>query len=224
MSDTRPRLEVAVVFALLIAVVWRAGEWLPIPEDAAVALDTTLAVLAAAIVLLAWWRAGVGVEALGLAPSQWRNGWGSLAGFTAAAGAVLVAIGAALGSASLPFERIAWLLDYLPGIAAQQLLMQGFFAPRIEMLAVAVPEQHRPAATIFVTSAAFAALHAPNPALMAGVAIAGAFWIWHFLVHRNLLAVLTSHLVLGAIAMAALGPGPMLNLRVGPGALELLLR
>lgn len=224
MSRTRPGLEVAVVFALLIAVVWRAGEWLPIPEHAAAALDTTLAVLAAAIVLVAWWRAGVGPNALGLAPAQWRGGWGSLAGFTAVGGAVLAAIGAALGSASLPFERIAWLLDYLPGIAAQQLLMQGFFAPRIEMLAGAVPAQHRRAATIFVTTAAFVALHAPNPVLMAGVAIAGAFWIWHFLVHRNLLAVLASHLVLGATAMAALGPGPMLQLRVGPGALELLLR
>ena len=42
--------------------------------------------------------------------------------------------------------------------------------------------------------------------------------------HRNLVAVLVSHFVLGATAMAALGPGPMLKLRVGPGALELLLR
>jgi hypothetical protein len=36
--------------------------------------------------------------------------------------------------------------------------------------------------------------------------------------------VLASHLPLGVTAMAALGPGPMLNLRVGRGALELLLR
>jgi len=221
---SRPGPDVAVVFALLVAVVWRAGAWFPIPERAAVALDATLAVLAAVIVVFAWWRAGIGVRGLGLAPSQWCGGWRPLAGFTAVGGAVLVAIGVALGSASIPFERIAWLLDYLPGIAAQQLLMQGFFAPRIEMLAVAVPARHRRAATIFVTTAAFVALHAPNPALMAGVAIGGAFWIWHFLVYRNLLAVLASHLVLGATAMAALGPGPMLNLRVGPGALELLLR
>jgi hypothetical protein len=215
---------VAVVFVLLLAALWHAGEWLPIPQRAAVALDTALAVLAGAIVLVAWWRVGVGPRGLGLAPAQWRSGWGSLALFTTAGGMSLVAIGAALGSVAVPFERIGWLLDYVPGIAAQQLLMQGFFAPRFEMLAVAVPARRRRFATIGMTSAAFAALHAPNPALMAGVAIAGAFWIWHFLVHRNLLAVLASHLVLGATAMAALGPGPMLNLRVGPGALELLLR
>jgi hypothetical protein len=224
LSRTRPGLEAAVVFALLIAVVWRAGDWLPIPERTAAALDTMLALLATAIVLVAWWRAGVGIHALGLAPSQWGRGWRSIAGFTAVGVVALFAIGAVLGSASVPFERIGWLLDYLPGIVAQQLLMQGFFAPRFSKLVVAVPRQLRRAATIGMTSAAFAALHAPNPVLMVGVAIVGAFWIWHFLVHRNLLAVLVSHLVLGAAAMAALGPGPMLNLRVGPGALELLLR
>ena len=57
---------------------------------------------------------------------------------------------------------------------------------------------------------------------MVGVAPAGAFWVGHFLAHRNLLAVFGSHLVLGVAAMASLGPGPMLNLRVGPGALSLL--
>lgn len=224
MTRERPGLEVAIVFALLLAVVWRVGSWLPISASAANAIGTTLGVFTAAVVVLAWRRAGVGAQALGLAPAQWRNGWSSIALFTGAAAAALVAIGSTLGSASIPFERVAWLLDYLPGIAAQQLLMQGFFAPRFAMLAAAAPAQRGGAATIALTTATFVALHAPNPALMGGVAIAGAFWVWHFLLHRNLIAVLASHLVLGAMAMAALGPGPMLNLRVGPGALELLLR
>jgi len=224
LNRTRPGLEVAAVFALLVAAVWHAAAWLPISPRAVSALDTVLGLLVAAIVLAAWWRARVGLRALGLAPSQWRGGWGSLALFTAAGAAALVAIGAALGSASFAAARIAWLLDYTPGIAAQQLLLQGFFAPRIELLAAALPARRRRVATVGLASAAFVALHTPNPALMGGVAIAAAFWTWHFLVHRNLLAVLSSHLMLGGTAMAALGPGPMLNLRVGPGALELLLR
>jgi hypothetical protein len=36
--------------------------------------------------------------------------------------------------------------------------------------------------------------------------------------------VLASHLLLGAAAMASLGPGPLWNLRVGRGALELMTR
>jgi hypothetical protein len=215
---------VAAEFALLFAVVWRAGEWLPIPQRAGEALDVAFMVLAAVIVLYAWRRTHTGLGELGLAPSQWRGGWGSAAAFTAVAILGLVALGAALGTASVPISRIPWLLQYLPGLAAQQLLMQGFFAPRFETLVGRVPEPHRRAAAIAATTAAFVALHTPNPALMAGVAIAGAFWVWHFLVHRNLPAVLASHLALGITAMAALGPGPMLNLRVGPGALELLLR
>ncbi len=224
MSRPRPGLEVAAVFALLVAMVWQAGAWLPISQQAASVLDTVFGLLVAAIVLVAWWRAGVGLRALGLAPSQWRSGWGSLALFSTAGVAALVVVGAALGSASFAAARIAWLLDYAPGIAAQQLLLQGFFAPRIGTLFAARPARSQRVATVGLASAAFVALHTPNPALMGGVAVAGAFWTWHFLVHRNLLAVLASHLVLGATAMAALGPGPMLNLRVGPGALELLLR
>jgi hypothetical protein len=217
-------LEVAAVFALLVAVVWHAGAWLPISQRAASALDTMFALLVVVIVLVAWWHARVGLHALGLAPSQWRGGWGSLALFTTAGAGALVAIGVALDSASLAAVRIAWLLDYAPGITAQQLLLQGFFAPRIEVLAAGLPARRRRVATVGFASAAFVALHTPNPTLMGGVAVAGVFWTWHFLVHRNLLAVLASHLVLGATAMAALGPGPMLNLRVGPGALELLVR
>lgn len=212
------------VFALLLAMVWHAGAWLPISPRAAAALDTGFGLLVAAIVLVAWWRARVGLRALGLAPSQWRGGWGSIALFTAAGTIALLALGAALGSTSFAAARIAWLLDYAPGIAAQQLLLQGFFAPRIGTLFAALPARSRRVATVGLACAAFVALHTPNPALMGGVAVAAAFWVWHFLVHRNLLAVLASHFVLGATAMAALGPGPMLNLRVGPGALELLLR
>jgi hypothetical protein len=215
---------VAAVFALLFAVVWRVGEWLPIPQRAGRALDVAFMVLAAVIVLDAWRRAHTGLSELGLAPSQWRSGWEPVAISTAVAALALVLLGAALGTASVPLTRLPWLLQYLPGLAAQQLLMQGFFTPRFEVLAGRVPEPHRRRATIAVTTAAFVALHTPNPALMAGVAIAGAFWVWHFLVHRNLPAVLASHLALGVTALAALGPGPMLNLRVGPGALELLLR
>jgi membrane protease YdiL (CAAX protease family) len=77
---------------------------------------------------------------------------------------------------------------------------------------------------VAVATALFALLHAPNLPLMAGVTLAGAFWTAHFLAHRNLLAVVLSHLLLGSAAMASLGPGPLGNLRVGPGALALLVR
>ncbi len=171
-----------------------------------------------------FWRDGIGPRALGMLPAQWGHGWRPMAIFMGTGVAALAVLGAALDTTSLEQLPLSWVLDYAPGIAAQQLLLHGFFAPHIATLALALPAQRRRAVTIGVSSLLFTALHAPNPALMIGVAVASVFWTWHFMVHRNLLAVLGSHLVLGATAMATLGPGPMLNLRVGPGALDLLGR
>jgi len=215
-------VELGAVFVLLLALVWRAGEW--VAPGAAGTLNLLLGVCAAALVLHAWRRTGVTLAALGLARDRLGAGVASAALVSLAGAAALAAAGAALGSLSFGADRFGWLADYLPGIAAQQLLLQGFFAPGIRRLAAPRAGAQRDRVTIAVATAAFVALHAPNPALMLGVALAGAFWIAHFLAHRNLLAVLGSHLVLGVAAMAALGPGPMLNLRVGPGALALLGR
>jgi hypothetical protein len=213
-----------VAFALLLALVWRAGDWIAPTEAIADALDVALAVVLLAIVIGCWWRDGIGPRALGILPPQWGGGWGSMALFLAGGVVALAIAGASLGTASFAKPRLAWLVDYAPGITAQQLLLHGFFAPHVATLARALAPRPRRIATIVFSSAIFVALHAPNPALMIGVAIACAFWTWHFLLHRNLLAVLASHLVLGATAMAVLGPGPMLNLRVGSGAFELLFR
>jgi hypothetical protein len=224
LSRPRPALEVTAVFALLLALVWRVGAWIAPTEAAADVLTPALAVLLAAIIAGSFWRDGIGLRALGMWPAQWGRGWGSIALFISSGVAGLSILGAALGTTSLAQAPFSWLGDYAPGVGAQQLLLHGFFAPHIATLAHALPPRRQRAVTVGVSSVLFVALHAPNPALMVGVGVASVFWTWHFLVHRNLLAVLASHLVLGATAMATLGPGPMLNLRVGPGALELLAR
>jgi membrane protease YdiL (CAAX protease family) len=224
LSRPRPAFEVTAVFALLLALVWRTGARVAPTEAVAGAVTAMLAASIAAIVFGCFWRDGIGLRALGLLPSQWRRGWGSMALFVAAGVAGLATLGAELDTISPAEARLAWLIDYAPGMTAQQVLLHGFFAPHIATIARALPPRARRVVTIAVASALFTALHAPNPALMIGVAIASVVWTWHFLAHRNLLAVLVSHLVLGATAMATLGPGPMLNLRVGPGALELLSR
>jgi hypothetical protein len=207
----------AGVFAALLAIVWRAGAW--IAPGALGAANAALGLLVAVVVIATWRHDGVTLASLGLAPSRWRAGWPSALAFTAAGVLLLAGLGLALGSASLAEARFAWIADYAPGLVAQQLLLQGFFVPGLLALAGG-----RRIAAGTIAAAAFAALHAPNAALMAGVAAAAAFWIPHFLAHRNLLAVAASHLALGTAAMAALGPGPMLNLRVGAGALDLWLR
>lgn len=207
--------ELVAVFALLLAVLWRVG---------GAAGSTVAGIGAAAIVLGSWRHDGATLASLGLAPPAWRNGWASAAFFSLAGIAVLACAGIAIGSASLSAARFAWLADYTLGIAAQQLLLLGFFARGFDAIAADLPERRRGAVAIGGATATFVALHAPNPGLMLGVAIAGVFWVAHFRRHRNLLALLASHLVLGSAAMASLGPGPLWNLRVGAGALARLAR
>jgi hypothetical protein len=215
LSRGRTLAELALVYGLLLAIVWGAG-----PP----ALTSLSGVAIALIVAASWWRSGIGLAALGLAPSRWGRGWRTTLGVSLAGAAALLAAGVALGSAAFARERFDWLGDYALGIVAQQLLLQGFFAPGFARLAAGLAPTRRDAVAIAATALAFAGLHAPNFALVLGVLGPVAFWLVRFRRDRNLPAVLASHLLLGAAAMAALGPGPLLNLRVGVGALELLGR
>jgi hypothetical protein len=213
LSRARTAAELAAVYALLIAMLWRIGG----------AWTTPLCGVAiAAIVLASWRRRRATAAELGLAPRQWGRGWASAAAPTLVGVALLGALGLALGTVSLAEARFSWLGDYALGIAGQQLLLQGFFAPGFAALLGTSGRGDRLA--VGASTAAFVGLHAPNPGLMLGVGAACAFWVLHFQRHRNLLAVLASHLALGLAAMVSLGPGPLWNLRVGAGAFELMTR
>lgn len=219
---TRVGAELAAVFLLLLAIVWRVGA--RIAPGAEGTVGTLLGVAAAAIVLLSWRRRAATLDALGMTPARFGAGLASALLVSALGGLALGIAGLALGTASFGASRFEWMAQYLPGLLAQQVLLQDFFAPGVRSLAAAQPPQRQRVTTVAVATGLFALLHAPNLPLMAGVTLAGAFWTAHFLVHRNLLAVVLSHLLLGSAAMASLGPGPLGNLRVGPGALALLAR
>jgi hypothetical protein len=217
---TRTGAELAAVFLLLLAILWRAGAWLA--PGAAGTVGTLCGVSAAAIVLTSWWQRGATLDALGMAPARACEGLSS-ALLVSVLGAVVLGItGLALGTASFGASRFEWMMQYLPGLLAQQVLLQDFFVPGVRSLAASQPPRRQSITTVAVATGLFALLHAPNLPLMAGVTLAGAFWTSHFLVHRNLFAVVLSHLLLGSAAMASLGPGPLGNLRVGAGALALL--
>ena len=220
MSRARTQGELALVYGLLLGIVWDAGRLF----GGTPLIAILFGVAVAAIVAASWWRNGVTLDALGLAPSRWRHGWALALGVSLLGAGLLVTTGVALGSFVLGAARFAWLADYVPGIIGQQLLLQGFFAPGIARLAADLPPARRNPVAIAVAALAFAGLHAPNPALMVGVLGASVFWLFLFHRDRNLPAVLASHFMLGAAARAALGPGPLLNLRVGAGALALLGR
>jgi hypothetical protein len=219
LSRSRTIAELVSVYALLLAMLWRIGR----PFGADAVATPVCGVAIAAIVFLTWRRTGATRDSLGLAPRGWAAGWPSMIAPTLAGVGLLAAAGLAIGSFSLAEARFSWLGDYALGIAGQQLLYQGFFAPGFASLG-GEDARRRDRFALFGATAAFVGLHAPNPGLMIGVGLAGAFWVSHFRVHRNLPAVLASHLALGLAAMVSLGPGPLWNLRVGAGALDLMNR
>jgi hypothetical protein len=205
--------------------VWRVGEALGAGPDATRAARAALVTGVAAVVVTSLRRTRGGLRAFGLAPAHARLGWGSAAAFTALAAAALAAAGALAGSAStatLGLESPASAASEAGEVLMQQLLLQSFAATRLWEAAAALAPARRLRVAAAAAAALFALLHAPNPGLMALAAAAGAFWTRHFLVHRNLAALVASHLVLAEVAQAALGEGPLLGLRVGAPALEAL--
>jgi hypothetical protein len=211
LNRSQTAAELVAAYALLLALVWQVA-----PRHA-----SALGIALAAVLVASWWRRGATLASLGLSPRTWRSGWRTMLLVSLAGVAALAAIGIALGSASLAGDRFEWLGDYALGIVGQQILLQGLYAPGFD--ALVRPGRRHDAKAIAGATLAFAGLHVPNPWLVVGTLVAGAFWVVHFRRHRNLPAVLASHLLLGAAAMASLGPGPLWNLRVGAGALEWML-
>ena len=125
----------------------------------------------------------------------------------------------ALGSFGDSALSLSWLGDYLPLIAAQQFLLQSYTSNRLWDAGSDLTLAQRHALVIGGTSLLLALAHIPNPLLMIGTGIAALGWTWHFRRYRNLPALIVSHLILGATAMAVLGNGPLLRLRVGLVAL-----
>ncbi len=227
-SDPMAAVEVAAVVILVLLhewVPWRFWGVQPWPKwvDRHVFL-----ILAAAVVVFSFLRLGETREELGLVPmgsgSRWRGGWGSVAVFTAISLGGLVLARCVWGpdaSGSAGAARLSWVAAYVPGLIGQQLALQCFLNNRA-YYAAAGPEPRRRARAVIAGSIVFVLLHAPNPALMAGVTWTGWFWCRHFRIHRNLPALMVSHLLLGIAAMAMLGDGLMLRLRVGRPALKIL--
>ncbi len=212
--------ELAALTLLLLGVVWRL--WELAPDRMQFSLRVAVALGIAALVGLDLWRSRKDGVALGLAPARWRDGWGALGLATLLGGLLLAGLGSALATVSLDAARFGWLRAYVLGLLGQQLLLQCVFNRRIYALAVARASPHPARRAVVVSSGLFAALHAPNPALMIGVLFAGLGWTAHFLRFRNLPALLLSHAALGVAAMVSLGPGLMLDLRVGGPAWERL--
>jgi hypothetical protein len=209
--------QVAVFCVAVLLVLWKAWLLLPGPREHKWIRAVLVTVAAAVTVWSVGWPRPK-LEDLGLARRHAAAGWGAVSLFTLACLAGLALL-AWIEGTTLAWDRARWVPRYVLGAAGQQVLLQVFLTRRVHE---ATGGSVR--ATVAWATGIMVALHAPNPALCAAVLFATPFWVWHFLRHRNLYAVASCHAALGCAAMFFLGKGPLLNLRVGLGALDLLLR
>jgi hypothetical protein len=203
-SHARILAEIAISYALILAVIWS-----PRP------VQRYLWMVAAAAVVAIAYASFEGAKAMGLRITNLlRSLWIVLAALLLAVIAIVVA--ARLGTLRLPGGVIAFIATYCAysvWSGVQQFLLQGFFLVRFLRI---IPNPRYAALT---AASLFALAHLPNPVLAPITLLWGFAACLLFLRYRNLYPLAIAHAILG-ITVAMTIPGHIdHNMRVGLGYL-----
>lgn len=215
-------VEVTLVTLLLAAQIWLAWTWLPVSESLQRVARVGSIVLLVAVIVASFLRVRDSWRDLGLSLHCMKQGWVSIAVFTAIGLAGLIVADVLIPQEQRGSLNFAWLLTYSHGMLGQQLGLQLVLNNRVHRALGGMNEPTRTTVTVIICTIVFTLLHAPNPGLMIVVIPASVLWCWHFRKFHNLPALLCSHFILGGAAMVLLGDGPLLRLRIGPPALRML--
>ena len=204
-SKRRDAIEIAVAYALIMAV-----EWTPRP------LQRVLWLVAALGLALIVWRSFDSWKAMGFRAANFLGSlWITAAALVLAA--VAIGFAARMRTLLVPGGALAFLATYCAyalWAGVQQFLLQGVFLLRFLRL---IP---RPALAALAASALFSTAHLPNPVLMPITLIWGFAACLLFLRYRNIYPLMIAHAILG-ITVAMTIPGPVdHNMRVGLGYLN----
>ena len=199
-SRRRDAIEIAVAYALILAVEWTPRPW-----------QRILWIVAAAGIAVILWRSFDGWKAMGLRKANFgRSLW--IVGAALVLSGVAIAVAAWKHPLLLPDGLVAFVgtyIAYAVWTGVQQFLLQGFFLLRL-LRVMPKPWQAALAAAVM-----FSAAHVPNPFLMPVTLIWGLAACLLFLRYRNLYPLMMAHAILG-ITVAISVPGPVVhNMRVG---------
>ncbi len=205
-----PFVEVAAVLALPLAIMWITP--LAIPDRAVrVLVDSGLSILTLVIACSLNLYHGEKLVEIGFRLDNFRPAACGLFAFTLTGCAAILAVG--LASRSVHF---GWRFAQQLAIGAlwgleQQYGVQGIINRRYQVAF------GRGTLSAVLTALTFAALHIPNPALVAVTFIAGLFWSASFQEQPNLLALALSHTLLSALLANSLPTTLLPNMKVGWG-------
>lgn len=203
-SKTRDAAEIAVAYALILAVEWTAR-----PLQRVLWMVAAAGIIAILCLSFDGWQA-MGFRAVNLGRSYW------IAVLALAIAVVAMAEAArmhTLRTPSGPFPFVVAYAAYALWAGVQQILLQGVFLLRFLRLF------RQPALAALTASLLFAAAHLPNPVLTPLTFVWGLLACLLFLRYRTIYPLMIAHAVLG-IAFAMTIPGTVdHNMRVGLGYL-----
>lgn len=212
--------EVSLFTAALLVLNWDAWRFRPALEDA---VRLGAAAVALLTLIAAFLRRRPTHAGSGFSRASLGRGWREVALFTIGGVALLAVLGVVWGEPSLALVRGGWLRNYVLGVIGQQLVLQLFINDRFYRVVAGFSSAARGRFAAIASALLFAGLHAPNPWLMVVTLPAAWGWTTHFRRHFNLPALMASQFALGSAAMVLLGEGPLLHLRVGWGAMRMML-
>lgn len=195
--------ETAIVYALILAVIWSprpVQRWLWWVAAGAAALLTVISF--------------DGAKAMGFRPASFlRSSW--VVGAALVLAGADIAIALHLHTLKLPPRTLLFVEGYFAYAVwsfVQQFLLQGFFLLRFLRL-------FSPRSAVFVAATLFALAHLPNPVLTGLTFVWGLAACLLFLRYRNLYPLALAHAIFG-ITIAISVPGRVdHNMRVGLGYL-----
>ena len=217
-TSRRALTEIALGYALILAVIWSPRPW-----------QRVLWIFAVSGVAAMMVRSWDGRRSIGLRRKNFlRSLWVPVAALAFAATAVLLATH--LHSLRLPYpfptsvaqsnstyDHASLLVKTFWGYAiwtfVQQFLLQGFFLLRMLQI---IPG---PKTAAFATATLFALAHIPNPVLAVATLVWGFAACVVFLRYRNLYPLAMAHAIFGITLAITVPPTILRNMRVGLGYL-----
>jgi membrane protease YdiL (CAAX protease family) len=207
-SAKQAALEIAVVFGLIFATIWIAPR---LSQDDATARKIGYAMAVAAFVVAAAstiYR-NDRLPDVGLRLDNFLAALRLVAIPTLVIAGVILAIGVGYGSLHSTKRLLAWRLSRFLWPFLQQYAMQGFLNRRTQDIF------GKGRASVLLTAAIFAGIHAPNPALMIATFLAGGMWAWAFQRQPNLFALTISHMILSTVLGHSLPAWLLPNMKIG---------
>jgi membrane protease YdiL (CAAX protease family) len=219
-THTRKRalIELALAYALILAVIWSPRPW-----------QRILWILAVGSVAAMTVRSWEGGQSVGLRSKNFlRSLWVPLVALAFAVAAVMLAVHlqslrlpypfpTSMAQTNSPFGHTLLFVKTFWGYAlwtfVQQFLLQGFFLLRMLQI---IPS---PKTAAFAAATLFALAHIPNPVLAIATLLWGFAACVIFLRYRNLYPLAIAHAIFG-VTLAITVPPPLIrNMRVGLGYL-----